>query len=224
MRSKIISRREFFNNIALVITAACVSGCTKTVTKYRADGTPYTVEEEDPLATLAAIVLALLVVGAIAASKRNKDDDSSFNSEDEWKNPLRDGDEIQLASMTSKCALPASNTNEGISIKDSKGTLLIMADASEHVTYRNPEAEKSLLTLAQISNLQKPILIRLKQDDLNSYSIKQIRPLRKSLSQNNLRVLHRLVREELYEIKVHDDVDGYMDLEIALRASSKSIA
>ena len=218
MKSKIFSRREFLNNAALVVFATSLSSCTKTVTKYRPDGTPYTEEVEDWM----AIALLFIVLGALAAARSSSG--SSQNDEDERKDPLDEEGEIRFASMTSKSARPVRDTKEGITIKDSKGTLLIMADASEHVTYCDSESGKSLLTLAQISDLQKPILIRLKQDDLNSYSIEQIHPLRKPLNQNNFKVFHRLVREELYEIKVHDEMDGYMDLEITLGASSKSIA
>ncbi len=77
MRARIVSRRAFLNDAALAAFIACLSGCTSTVTRYRKDGTPYTVEEEDELKTLAGVVLFLLLVGAAVASKR--DDESSLH-------------------------------------------------------------------------------------------------------------------------------------------------
>ena len=61
------------------VLAAGLAGCTKSVTKYRADGTPYTVEEDDWVATLAAVILALLAIGAIAVVAGSNSDDSSSN-------------------------------------------------------------------------------------------------------------------------------------------------
>jgi hypothetical protein len=70
MRREEYSRRSF-----LIVGFAVLAGCKKTVTKYHADGTPYSVEEDDPVATLAAVILLLLLIGGIAAAvAANKED------------------------------------------------------------------------------------------------------------------------------------------------------
>src|SRR3989338_7754404 len=54
--------------IMLVIVAFSLlaTGCTRTVTKYDKDGKPYSEQETDPVATLAAVILGSLILGAIS--------------------------------------------------------------------------------------------------------------------------------------------------------------
>jgi len=214
MKSRIVSRREFLNNSALVALAISLYGCKQSVTKYRSDGTPYTVEEEDPVKTLAAVVLFLLILGAIAASRRAQDDDkTSLNYEDDWQYPRGDEGKIRFVSMDSKCTLPIGGAVEKVLVTDCSGKLLVTADAFEHVEHKDLEAAEFLLASAQISDLQKPILIRLKQDKLNLYRIEYIRSLKKP-SGGKCRVVNRQIDGKLYKVKVFTYLGDIVDIEI----------
>ena len=211
MRARIVSRRRFLNDAALAALAISLYGCTKSVTKYRPDGTPYTEEEEDWVGTLAAIVLLLLVVGAIAA--RNRDDESSLHHEGERQDPEGDEGKIRFVSMNSKRTPPIGGAVEKISVTDCRGKLLVTADAFEHVEHQDLEAAESLLSSAQISNLQKPIVIRLKQDKLNLYRIEYVRSLEKP-SGGRFRVVNRQIDGKHYKVKVFTYSGNIVDIEI----------
>jgi hypothetical protein len=222
MRSRIVSRRAFLNNAALAALAISLYGCETSVTKYRSDGTPYTVEEEDPVKTLAAVVLFFLIIAAIAASRR--DDDSSLNYEGDWQYPREDEGEIRFVSMDSKRTLPIGGTVGNISVTDRTGKLLVTADAFEHVEHKDLEAAESLLASAQISNLQKPIVIRLKQDKVNLYRIEYVRFLKKS-SGGKFRAVNRQIDGKLYKIKVFTYSGNIVDIEIVSQVlGSQSVA
>ena len=210
MRSRIVSRREFLNDAALVALAICLYGCTKSVTKYRPDGTPYTEKEEDWVGTVAAAFLLILVLAIIGS---NRNEESSLNYNGDWQDPREDEGEIRLASMGSKRTLPIGGAVEKVSVTDCKGKLLVTADAFERVEHQDLEAAESLLASAQISNLQKPIVIRLKQDKLNLYRIEYIRSLEK-LSGGKFRVVNRQVNGKLYKAKVFTYLGNIIDIEI----------
>ena len=211
MRSRIVSRREFLNDVALIALAISLSSCEKSVTKYRPDGTPYTEKEEDWVGTLAAVFLLILVLGVIAAG--NRDDESSLHYDGDWQDPREDEGEIRLASMGSKRTLHISGAVEKVSVTDCTGKLLVTADAFEHVEHQDLEAAESLLASAQISNLQKPIVIRLKQDKLNLYRIEYVRSLEKP-SGGKFRVVNRQINGKLYEVKVFTYLGNIVDIEI----------
>ncbi len=222
MRSRIISRRGFLNDVALAAFIACLSGCTSTVTRYREDGTPYTVEEEDELKTIAAIFLFLLVIGAIAASRR--DDESSLHYEDDWHDPQGDEGKIRFVSMDFKRSLFNDGAAEKVSVTDHAGKLLVAGDALEHVEHQDLGAVESLLASAQISNLQKPIVIRLKQDKVNLYRIEYVRSLEKP-SSGKFRVVNRKIDGKLYEVKVFTYLGNIVDIEIVPQVlGSQSVA
>lgn len=211
MKSRIVSRRGFLNEAALAALAISLYGCETSVTKYRPDGTPYTVQEEDPVKTLAAIVLLLLVVGAIAASRR--DDESSLDYEDDWQDPQGNEGKVRFVSMGSKRTLPIGGAVEKVSVTDCRGKLLVTADAFEHVEHQDIEAAESLLASAQIFNLQKPIVIRLKQDKLNLYRIEYIRSLKKP-SNGKFRLINRQIDGKPYKVKVFTYSGNIVDIEI----------
>ena len=213
MKKKSVSRREFLSDAALMTLAVCLSGCTRTVTKYRPDGTPYTEEKEDPLLTLAGVILVLLIVGAVAAS-RNKSS-SSRNDKNDRKDSPEDEGEIQFASVNSKRAWPVRNANYGVSIKDSEGKLLAITDKDERIKHHDFEAIANILASANISNLDQPVLIRLKQEKSNSYCVEQISPVQKPSGNDSSIVLKRLVKGKPYIIKVYSDREDCLDIEIA---------
>ncbi len=64
--SRILSNPVLIMFIAVAFLFT-VTGCEKTVTKYKADGTPYTEQEFDPVASLAAFLIFSIGVGALAA-------------------------------------------------------------------------------------------------------------------------------------------------------------
>ena len=170
MKARTIPRREFLNSTAwaALIAAAGLSGCTKTVTKYRPDGTPYTEEKDDWVATLAAIVILCIVAGVMAASKNNDSDGrSSMDYNGNRLFPEDDKGKIQFASMTSRRIMTGDKAVEKIFVTDNKGKLLVTADQFEHIENQNMEMAKSILATSQIFDLQKPIVICLKQTNLN---------------------------------------------------------
>lgn len=64
---------KFLTHPALVLFTAfaflfLVTGCTRTVTKYDANGKPYTDTEPDPWGTIGAFIITCLVLGGIAAA------------------------------------------------------------------------------------------------------------------------------------------------------------
>lgn len=210
MKSKRVSRRAFLNDVTLVALAACLAGCTKTVTKYRADGTPYTVKEDDMVATLAGVVLLLLLLAAAAASKSSK---SSMDHEDDWLGPQDDEGKVHLASATSKHRLPVGVVQQDISIKDPKGRLLASVDSFECVEHHDLGTAARLLANAQVSTLDQPVAIHLQQDRLDSYRIENIHVLKKS-SCENFKVFKRRIKGKLYEVKVRTNADGSVDIEM----------
>lgn len=210
MESRIVSRREFLNDAALVALAISLSGCTKSVTKYRPDGTPYTEEEDDWVGTLAAVVLFILVLAIIAS---NKDDGSSQHYDGDWQDPRGDEGKIRLASMGSKRTLPIGGAVEKVSVTDCTGKLLVTADVFEHVEHQDLEAAESLLASAQIFNLQKPIVIRLLQDNFSSYRIKHIGLLQEP-SDGDFNVFYRRIKGKLYKVKIRTLMGNSVDVEI----------
>lgn len=210
MKSRIVSRREFLSDTALAALAISLYGCTKSVTKYRADGTPYTEKEDDWVGTLAAVFLFIVVLAIIGS---NRDDESSLNDEGEWQDPQGDEGKIRLASMDSKRTLSIGEAAEKVSVTDCSGKLLVTADAFEHVEHKDLEAAEFLLASAQISDLQKPILIRLKQDKPNLYRIEYVRSLKKP-SGGKCRVVNRQIDGKLYKVKVFTYLGNIVDIEI----------
>ena len=216
MKERIISRRGFLNNaaIAALMAVAGLSGCTKTVTKYRPDGTPYTEEEDDWVATLAAIVIFFIVVGAIAVARsRDDDDESSMNYNGKRLFPEGNKGRIQFANMDSKQTLLSSRAVEKVSVTDGKGKLLVTADQFEHIEQQDLGVAKSILAASQISNLQRPIVIRLKQNNLSLYRIEYIRFLEKP-SLSECRVVKRQVDGTLYNINVFSYSGNIVEIEI----------
>lgn len=207
MRSRIVTRRGFLNDAALAALLACLSGCMKSVTKYHPDGTPYTEEVEDWV----AIALLFIVLGVLAASKRASD--SSLNYEGDWQDTREDEGEIRFVSMDSKRTLPIGGAVGKISVTDCSGKLLVTTDAFGHIEHQDLEAAESLLASAQISNLQKPIVIRLKQDKLNLYRIEYVRSLKKP-SRGKFRVINRQIDGKLYKINVFTYLGNIVDIEI----------
>ncbi|MBW7989268.1 MAG: hypothetical protein FVQ84_04525 [Planctomycetes bacterium] len=221
MKSRIVSRREFLTDTALAALAISLYGCTKSVTKYRADGTPYTEKEDDWVGTLAAVVLFFVVLAALAASNS---DSSSLNDEGEWQDPQGDEGKIRLASMDSKRTLPIGGAAEKVSVTNCSGKLLVTVDAFEHVEHKDLEAAEFLLASAQISDLQKPILIRLKQDKPNLYRIEYVRSLKKP-SGGKCRVVNRKIDGKLYNVKVFTYLGNIVDIEIVRQVfGSQSVA
>jgi len=212
MKMKSVSRREFLSDAALTALAACLPGCTKSVTRYRQDGTPYTVKEEDWVGTLAAVFLFILALGVIAASRQD-DKKTSSNYEGDWQDPGEDEGKIQLASVTSKRAWPVGNAKQKVSVKDSKGKLLVTADAFERVEHHDLGTTAHLLANAQISNLDQPVVIRLKQDKLNLYRIEYIRSLKKP-SGGKFRLINRQIDGKFYKVKVFTYLSNIVDIEI----------
>lgn len=210
MKSRIVSRREFLSDTALAALAISLYGCTKSVTKYRPDGTPYTEKEDDWVGTLAAVVLFIVVLAIIGS---NRDDESSLNDEGEWQDPQGDEGKIRFVNMDSKRTLPIGGAAEKVSIADCSGKLLVTADAFGHVEHKDLEAAEFLLASAQISDLQKPILIRLKQDEPNLYRIEYVRSLKKP-SGGKCRVVNRQIDGKLYKVKVFTYLGNIVDIEI----------
>lgn len=222
MRSRIVSRRRFLNDVALAAFITCLSGCTSTVTRYREDGTPYTVEEEDELKTLAGVVLFLLFVGLVVASRQ--DDESSLHYEDDWQDPQGDEGKIRFVSMDSKRTLSIGRAAEKVSVTDRTGKLLVTGDAFKRVEHKDLEAVESLLVSAQIYSLEKPIVIRLKQDKVNLYRIEYVRSLKKP-SGGKFRVVNRQIDGKLYKIKVFTYLGNIVDIEIVPQVlGSQSVA
>ena len=213
MKTKILSRRNFINKASLSALAVCIFGCTKTVTRYRPDGTPYTEDVEDPVATLAAVVLLLIIVGAYAASKRNSDDGYSLNEKDDWEYLPNDKNKIWAASMVSENNISVPEKGEEISITDLSGKLLAVANGYVSVKNKDLTSIKSLLSSENISNLQKPVVIHLRQDKLNVYQIENIKHLDKS-SRGQCRIVERTIDGQSYKIKVFPFSDNAVDIEI----------
>lgn len=218
MRSRIVSRRRFLNEAALVALMVCLSGCTKSVTKYHSDGTPYTEEVEDWV----AIALLFIVLGVLAASSR--DSDSSSNYEGEGQDPQGDEGKIRFVSMGTKRALPHGGSVEKVSVTDREGRLLVTVDAFEHVEHKDLEAVESLFASAQISNLKKPIVIRLKQDKLDLYRVEYIRFLKKP-SGGRFTLFNRQINGKPYKVKVFTHMGNIVDIEIVPQIlGSQSVA
>jgi hypothetical protein len=210
MKSRIISRREFLSNAALAALAISLYGCTKSVTKYRPDGTPYTVKEEDWVGTLAAVVLFFIVLGAMAVANS---DSPNLNDEGELQDPQGNEGKFRLASSNPKRTLPIRGTVEKVSVTDRSGKLLVTVDAFENVEHKDLEAAESLLASAQISDLQKPILIHLMQKNPNLYRIKYVRSI-KEPSSGKCMVVNRQIDGKLYKIKVFTHLSNTVDIEI----------
>jgi len=213
MKTKILSRRNFISNAALSALAVCLLGCTKAVTRYRPDGTPYTEDVEDPLATLAAFVLLLIIIGAYAASKRNEDDSYSLNEQGDWQYSPNDKRKIRPASMVNEHNIPSSETEERISVTDSNGKLLAVANGYDNIQHKDLSALESILSSANISNLKRPIAIHLKQDKSNVYRIDSIKYLNKS-SSGQFRIVERNIGGQIYKIKYFQCSENAMDIEI----------
>ena len=158
-----------------------------------------------------SVGLLLLIIGAVVASRR--DDESSLHYEDDWQDPQGDEGKFRFVSMDSNRTLPIGRAAEKVSVTDRTGKLLVTADSFERVEHQDMEAAESLLASAQISNLQKPIVIRLKQDKLNLYRIEYVRSLEKP-SGGKFRVVNRQVDGKLYKIKVFTHSGNIVDIEI----------
>ena len=227
MTERIISRRGFLNKaaIAALMAVASLSGCTKTVTKYRPDGTPYTEEEDDWVSTLAAIVIFFIVIGAIAVARNNDDDgESSMDYDGNRLFPEGDKGRIRFASMDSRRSISGDESVEKVSVTDSKGKLLVTADQYEHIEHQDLEVAKSFLAVSQISNLQRPIVIRLKQNSLNLYQTEYIRLLEKP-SVGKCRTVRRHVDGTLFNINVFNYSDNIVEIEIVpQKLANKNVA
>ncbi|MBN2589586.1 MAG: hypothetical protein JXA96_06980 [Sedimentisphaerales bacterium] len=213
MKRESISRRQFFNNIAMTAFALYVSGCggyKKSVTKYHEDGTPYTVEEDDPVAALAAVVLLIIVIAIVAGvDAANDDDDTSRNI---------DNNELDLNGNRRKFQFVSNNissvhNNEKLCITDSNGNLLAVADGSENIEHGNLKVIESLLKSAEISDIKKPVNINLKKGNSGAYEIENIQSLKISSSGQYL-VIRRNIDGKLYNIKVFPCSDDVVNIEI----------
>ena len=102
---------------------------------------------------------------------------------------------------------------EKVSVTDCRGKLLVRANAFEHVEHQDIEAAESLLASAEIFNLQKPIVIHLKQDKLNLYRIEYIRSLKKP-SSGKFRLINRQIDGKPYKVKVFTYSGNIVDIEI----------
>jgi hypothetical protein len=216
MRLKSVSRRKFLSDATLMTLAACLAGCTKTVTKYRPDGTPYTVKENDPVASLAGVVLLLLLLAAAASSKSNK---SSMNHQEDGQDPRDEEGKVHLASATSTHR-PAEDMGQEVSIADSKGRLLASVDSFERVEHHDLATAKRLLASAKVFSLGRPITIRLRQETPASYRIEDVHILGKPPCEKS-KVLRRRIKGKLYEVRVHTNTDGNVRIEMVLESHSK---
>ena len=81
----------------------------------------------------------------------------------------------------------------------------------------------SLLSSVNISSLQKPIAVCLKQDKLSVYRIENIKYLNKS-TRGKCRIIERNIDGQSYKIKVFSHSDNIVDIEIeALIAVNQSV-
>lgn len=172
MKAKHLSRRQFVEDVALLAFAAGLSGCTKAVTRYRSDGTPYTEDVDDPLATLAAVFLGLIFLGALAAS--NSDDDSSRNLEDDETNPLSEEERFQLASLNEEGTLATVAPGKTVSVIGSTGELLATGNSARVFKHYDTSIVAALLKSEGISDLSQPVRIRLSHHGIDSYKLEGI--------------------------------------------------
>ena len=192
MKREFISRRQFLNNIAMTAFALYVSGCEgykKTVTKYHEDGTPYTVEEDDPVATLAGIIILVIVIGLIAAYKSSNEDDDTSRDIDNDKWDLG-GNRQKFMFASNK--ISTVRNNEKFCIADTNGNLLAVAEGPENIEHGN---------------------INLKKGNSGVYEIENIQSLKKSSSGQYLRI-KRNIDGKLYNIKVFPFSDNAINIEI----------
>ncbi|HSV98678.1 MAG TPA: hypothetical protein VLI39_00790 [Sedimentisphaerales bacterium] len=211
-----VSRRLFLGQGAMITLAMVLSGCTRTVTKYRPDGTAYTEEEEDWGQTLAAVLLGLLLLGLLAAAAAGDDESSDAGWDDEQDRSRRGREndvKVHLASAGSNRNPSARDTETDILLLDNKGSLLAAMDAARHVTLYNVDSVGSLLKNGEIENLDRQIAIRLRKDNLNRYLIDHLCIARNPSGEEG-KVFYRRVRGELYRIKVITGTENSVELQI----------
>jgi len=206
-----LSRRILLRDGVLIAMGILLYGCTMTVTRYMPDGTPYTVEEEDWVQTLAAVFLLLLLLGVLAASAQDDDESSSL---DDNESPMEDNGKIVLANAGTTRGVPILESEDIVSVVDCEGRLLATMDASEHITYHDLEGAVSLLRAAQIQQLREPVAARLRQDGFGRYRIENL-ICSCDRQDGDCEVLYRQIKSKLYKVTVRRAVGNSVDVQIA---------
>ena len=225
MKSNIVSRRSFLNRTVCAALAICFSSCTKPVTRYRPDGTPYTEDVDDPVATLAGVVLFCIILGAFAASQNKDKDKNHYNMNDEKyrQKPRINERKFMLTSMVTKNNMTMCGTVDRIFVSDSKGRLLIKADASANILNKDLEVAESLLASAKISNLKKTVVIRLQQYSLGHYRVTQIGSLNR-VSDGQYTESDQEINGKIYKIRTCNCPDNVVGIEIMPQANNRKTA
>ena len=211
MKSQIVTRRGFLSKAAVAILPAALCGCTSTETRYRPDGTPYTVEQEDDLKTLAAVVLIIILIALWAAAKRANESDPSSNSAE--KKPIEKEDDITLANAR----IHVDNGCECISIADCEGKVVARLNGSGSIEYNNLGiVAKSLFAGEdQIHFPNHPVAIHLEKDDTGQHRIEHVRAIQKlSLNDDSSEVLSHSIEGRFYVSRMRK-VSGGIVVEVA---------
>lgn len=163
-----LTRRYLFKEATAALVAISLAGCTKSVTKYRADGTPYTEEEEDWIGTLAAFLLFCICLGIMAANK--EDDKSSMNLE---KGANEDG--FEFASLNS---MNGFNTRL---VLTEVNDLKVDPEVYREIRRHNIDTISEQLLAKNIRHLLNPVEVRLSQGkdcmfDIDSLDVSDKKP------------------------------------------------